>query len=225
MKNRLIRKLVIGFIGLIFLPQVEASNVVLTESLTDKIKCQKVGRERVCSVETEGRYTMSAKISGDDFALAGIYMEQIDENTPMEVAIGDFVMSSTLSNADKYKLAPNKINGKWTEFANKCLNADCSKHKFVRHTSVKINGNLRGTKINIVGSSLSSESNEYGARGLADMCEEAGNGAIINVPATLTVDGIEIGTNIRGTCQVNVRSVTKNGETFQLQFIKINAKN
>ncbi len=225
MKKVLLKQLAIVTFGLIFFPQAMASNAVMTESLTDKLKCAKSNGEPICSVETTGKFTMTAKISGDDFAAAGIYLDEIDQNTPMEVAVGDFILSTALSDADKYKLTATKISAKWSEYASKCLNADCSKTKAVRHTMVTINGGLRGVTIKIVGSSLSSENNEYGARSLADMCDDAGNDAVLTVPATLTVDGIELATTISGRCQNDVRSVSKNGEAFQLQRTLIKAKN
>jgi hypothetical protein len=87
-----------------------------------------------------------------------------------------------------------------------------------------MNGGLQGLTVKIEGSSLVNQNNDYGQRALADMCSDAGNRGVLQVPATLTVDGIPVGATLRGICKVRIRSVNRKGETFQVRRIKINAK-
>lgn len=201
-----------------------ARYAVLEESLTDQVKCQKVSNEKVCNMETTGSYTVVAKITGDAFTQRGINLAQIDETTPLGITIGEFSFSSTFGAAVTHKLTGRKLRAKWIESDIKCRNAECTKTRRVRHTKVTMNGGLQGLTVKIEGSSLVNQNNDYGQRALADMCNDAGNHEVLQVPATLTINGIPVGATLRGICKVRVRSVNRNGEIFQVRRINIKAK-
>ncbi|WP_150048377.1 hypothetical protein [Methylomonas rhizoryzae] len=206
------------------LSSVSANAAVLTESLKDKLKCGKVDGEKVCSIETRGQYNLVAKISGQDLQNAELTPAQISEESTIEIALADFVFSSSMANADRFSANGSKLVSRWTETTERCIDAECNKIKLVRHATIQFNANNKGAVLKVFGSSLNNDNDSYGYRILSDLCDQQGDGTELNETATLTIDGKEISATFTGICKVKTKSVTKNGETFELWNSRITAK-
>jgi len=201
-----------------------ANASVLTESLKDKLKCNKVDGEKMCSIETRGHYNLVAKIPGQDLQNAQLTPDQISEASTIEINLGDFTFSSSMANADRFSVNGSKLVSRWTETTERCLDAECNKSKLVRHATIQFNANNKGAVLKVFGTSLNNDNDSYGYRILSDLCDQQGDGTELNETATLTIDGKEISGIFTGVCKVNSKAVTKNGETFELWNNRITAK-
>ncbi|WP_374088677.1 hypothetical protein [Methylomicrobium lacus] len=203
----------------VFSATAYADNVVVTESLSDKVKCV----NKVCYVVTEGKFNVSAKISADSFAQHDIYLDEIYADTPLEIKVGNFQFASTLADADVSKFTNRGVTAKWFQTYDECRNESCDKIKTVKYEQVGVNGGLNGIALKISGKSKAGGDDEYGRGVFADSCKEAGDGAELSGTATLTVDGIPLSGGLTINCKVKTKTVTKYGESFDLVSATVRA--
>ncbi|WP_374088675.1 hypothetical protein [Methylomicrobium lacus] len=205
----------------IFNAPAYADTVSMTESLNDKLKCTQGGE---CTVETVGKFNVTAKIDGTTFEENGILLNGLNEDTPIEISVGDYSFTGTLADADSATLTGTKIAAKWLETYDECLNDSCERSKTVIPAQVSVSGGLNGMVLKIAGKSKVGDFDEYGSRAFADYCDEAGDGAVLNEDATLSVDGTELSGQLEITCKVKTKTVTKNDESFDLVSTTVRAR-
>jgi len=198
----------------IFNASVYADTLSMTESLNDKLKCTGSGDE--CTVETVGKFNVTTKISSATFEDNGVFWEDLTEDTPIEISVGDYSFSGTLADADNPTLTSTKIAAKWLETYDECLDDSCERSKTVIPEQVNVSGGLKGIVLKIAGKSKVGDFDEYGSRAFADYCDQAGDGEMLNEDVTLSVDGVEFVGQLEITCKVKTKTVTKNNESFDL---------
>jgi len=205
----------------IFSASAYADSVSVTESLNDKLKCTK---SKICHVEAEGKFNVTARISGATFEDNGVLLQDITENTPLQINVGNFEFVSTLADADNPKLTPTKVSAKWVKTYDECRNESCDKIKTVKYEQVGVNGGLNGIVLKISGKSKAGDVDEYGSRAFADYCDEAGDGSVFFGTASLTVDGTPLPGGLEIRCKVKTKTVTKYGESFELVSTTVRAR-
>ena len=221
---------------LIFSFSVQADSIKLSESQTEKVKCitTKVDGEKntECSKITTGKFLITAKISASTFEEYGIVFSNITEETPLAINIGSYQFSDTLSSDKKHVLKTRSLKGAWYSTHEDCKTKKVKVDgewveqevcKDVIHTTTKISASYSGAIITVTGS-RSSVGVGYGDLVYSQLCSEEGNGKH-TVPASISVDGVVIASEIAVTC--NVRTATKTtsqGEQFELVNIGVNAK-
>lgn len=229
MSHFIIRSLLLVGLCWTAMPEAIAGGTKLTESLTDKLKCSKVGGQARCDIETTGKYAVTAVISGDTFESRGITLSTLNNDTPITLTLGDYSFSSTFGSAASKTLTARKLSAKWTATHITCANSQCSKQKAVIHDTVTVTaGGSDYVTIKVSGTSNSGGTgNDFGKRIFADICGELGDGAYINgterAIATLTVAGQSFSTAMTGLCKVKTQSTTRNGTRYDLTAINLKA--
>jgi hypothetical protein len=204
-----------------------ADSVAVTESVSESLKSSKTDGVTTYSVESSGKFSVTAKISGYSFYDVGILLTDITKDSTIAVSIGSYAFSSTLSAADKnkYTLTSTKIAGKWSKTHQECGGRASNICKDVTDTTVSITGGLAGIVLKIDGKSNDPDlASPYGSRIFAETCRSAGDGAVLSEDATLTVNGIPLTATLTGKCSVKTRPVVKGGETFDITTTKLTAK-
>jgi hypothetical protein len=206
-----------------------ADSISITESATDKLLTYKYKEEGETfteySLETTGKFSITAKISGDAFNEAGLYWEDITQDTPASISIGNFAFSDALNNTDKPALTETKLNAVWTEKEDVC---DSNSEKCKSITTQKItvtaakNSNVVTIKAN--GSSKFTDGDGYGSNVFSTTCLENGNGVVPDAIASITINDITLSTPLKVTCSVRSKNVTKPDDEFTLNTIKVTGK-
>lgn len=219
-----LKQLLLAMICCASIPAAYADSVVATESLTDSLKSSTADGVTSYYIETTGKYSVTAKISGDTFNEAGIFLADITEDTTVEISLGDFSFSSTLSAADTHTLTATKIAAKWSDAESVCGGADGTVCKDVKHTSISVASGSNGVTLKVNGTSKATDGEIlYGSRVFGDICDTVGTGTT-TADATLTVDGTPLTTSVKVTCSVKTKTQTKGEDTFDLTATKITAK-
>lgn len=195
-----------------------AGQAKFTESVSASVKCYKDLGDTICGIENKGKYSATAYIAADTFASAGITFDVLNDASTIDIEMGNFLFSSTLGDAASRTLTANKLNAKWLNTHDVCnLDGVCKKPAV--DTTVTIAANSRSVMIRVTGNNKSTDSDSFGQSAFIEPCQLAGNNALIQVPTSLTVDGVVFATTISGTCKVKTKTVTKNGESFDLESV------
>jgi hypothetical protein len=138
--------------------QAFADSAKLTETKVDKVKCRtyRADGQRITEwgQETTGRFNISTFISPDTFESWGGYLDDVDEDTPLLIRIGNFEFSDTLGNAYRKTKTSRNLSGTWLATHEECsynkkLGQDICKN--VTDTTVNIAASFKGARINVKG--------------------------------------------------------------------------
>lgn len=207
-----------------------ADSVSITESLTDKLLTHKYKEEGETfteyAVETTGKFSITAKISGDAFNQAGLQWTDLTVDTPVTVIVGDFNFSGDLSGADKQPaLTAKKLAATWTGKEDVCdVNGEKCKSITTQKVSITAATNNNYVTIKVDGSSKRTDGDGYGQRAFADICDTNGNGVVPDAQATISINDVSLMTDLKVTCSVKIKTAGKGEESFDLKTIKVTGK-
>lgn len=229
---QLLKPLVLAFAFCSWGSVASAGDISLSESLVGSFKCYKYPLSAVswggydCGVINTGKFSATAKISGDTFDARGMSLADINDATPISIEIGDFQFSSTLGEAVSHKLTSSKITAKWASSGSFCSNPPgCSREKTITYTTIEVSNKKNSVTFKVTGSSRISgiDSVEYGSRIFADICDNAGTGPLEPIVGSLTIGEEVFSTTISGSCSVKSKTVTKYDEEYNLVTTTVKA--
>jgi hypothetical protein len=203
--------------------QALADSLVLKESKHDDVKCgpttgpttkdPDTGEEYPdCYQDIRGSYDLSIILSKSTLAKYGLQLEDIDNDTPLTLVIGDFAFSGTLSDADTTQADRDGMSAIWTEAHEDgpCAAAidanSYSQCKRVVDTTIKMAlNNKKGVAINLKGESNTNGNGHNpfgnGQTVFSRLCEEEGTGTSTD-EAIFSVDGVDILLPLKVGCNV-----------------------
>lgn len=206
-----------------------ADSISITESSADKLLTHKYKEEGETfteySVQTTGKFSITAKISGDAFNEAGLYWEDITQDTPATITIGDFNFTGALNETDKPALTANKLNAVWTQKEDSC-DSSGEKCKSIITQKVSINAATNSNLVTIKadGSSKMIDGKGYSSNIFAAICINNGNGVVPDAVASITINDITLSTPLKVNCSVKSKSVTTPDSDYTLNTIKVTGK-
>lgn len=199
------------------------AGVTVSESSTETLKKYKDEGDIYYSVETSGKFSVTATISGDFLNDAGIFWNDITEDATMAISVGNFAFESSLSEADKYKLSASKLTANWSEKSEVCSDAENAVCKITVFTKISISA---GSNSNLTLKVSGTSKNENGQSVFAHICKDNGTGALSeNAIASLRINESTLSTPLSIKCSLKTKSVTKGEESFDLNSVKITGKN
>ena len=207
--------LLIAVLGLCS-PKSWSDSITFSESEKDTLKCT---TDTGCDTTTTGKFTMKGTFfTGVDLAA---FRDLLVTNTELDVSVGDWSGGGLFGDDPKYK------NGGTKATINLIDTSSCS-DKDVTHGTIKFSGSSKGIAIAVSTKTGSTACDDYEDSAIAD--EDAGEtGAVTNI-VTVSVDifndADELSTNIDVTVigVASVKSVVKNGETDDLNSVKVGGK-
>jgi hypothetical protein len=203
-----------------------ADTVSITESSTDKLLTHKYREEGETfteyEVENTGKFSITAKISGDSLNEAGIFWEDITEDATMAISVGNFAFQSSLSEADKHKLSASKLTANWSEKSESCTDAENPVCKTTVLTKISLSA---GSNSNLTLKVNGSSKGETGQNMFASLCTENENGVSeVEGTASLRINESTLSTPLSVKCSVKTKSVTKSEESYDLNTVKVTGK-
>jgi hypothetical protein len=221
-----LKKLLLIMACCLSISAVYADSVSLTESSTDKLLTNKYKEEGETfteyDVQRTGKFSISAKISGDSLNEAGIFWEDINEDATMAISVGNFAFESSLSEADKHKLSASKLTANWSEKSESCTDAENPVCKTTVLTKISISA---GSNIDLTLKVDGTSKNENGQNIFASICADNGNGLLEEEAiASLRINESTLSTPLSVKCGVKTKTMTKGEESFDLNTIKVTGK-
>lgn len=203
---------VLGLCG----PKGWSDSITFSESQKDTLKCTTGAG---CDTFTTGKFTMKG-LFFTSVDLTG-FSDLLATNTELDVSVGNWSGSALLGDDPKYKNGGTKATIRLID-TNSCTD------KVVSHGTVKFSGTSKGVGITVSTKTGSSACDDSEASAIAD--ENAGDtGAVTNIVA-VSVDifngATELSTNIDVTVigVASVKSTVKNGETNDLNSVRVSGK-
>lgn len=211
-------------------------SIKLTETLADRLNCvisndYQLGKSfQDCTSVTKGKYSFSMTISSETLKNLGFTPGQIDENSVLDIAIGDFWFNAAIAEAARRKISGDgrTVFAAWNGIHEACIkmdssNGECLGSKNVRDTVVSVNIDGNGLALGISGDSVLAF---YGSSIFAHLCDSYGEGSnTVNADFSVLLANVDITDRMEVSCSVFYRRSDK-GEsgTFYLRDIKIGAK-
>jgi hypothetical protein len=193
-----------------------SDSVTFSETEKDSVKCTK---DLGCDSFTTGKFTMK-----------GLFFTNVDltqftdllaTDTELDVTVGDWSGGGLLGDDPKYQNGGTKATIPLTD-SNSCSGKD------VTHGTIKFSSSLKGVAITVSTKTGSTTCDDYESSAIADA--EAGQTGTVTTNVTVSIDifnGLtelttNIDVNVAGTA--SVKSVVKNGETNDLNSVKVSGK-
>lgn len=203
-----------------------ADSVSITESSTDKLLTHKYKEEGETfteyHVETTGKFSISAKLSGDSLNEAGVFWEDVTNEATIAINVGNFAFESSLNEADKHNLSASKLTANWSEKSESCTDAEKPVCKTTVFTKISISA---GRNSNLTLKVDGTSKNENGQNVFASICAGNGNGSLQEeAVASLRINESTLSTPLSVKCSVKTKPTTKGEESFDLNTIKVTGK-
>jgi hypothetical protein len=207
--------LLIAVLGLCS-PKSWADSVTFSETEKDSVKCTK---DLGCDSFTTGKFTMK-----------GLFFTNVDltqftdllaTDTELDVTVGDWSGGGLLGDDPKYQNGGTKATIPLTD-SNSCSGKD------VTHGTIKFSSSSKGVAITVSTKTGFTACDDYESSAIADA--EAGQTGTVTTNVTVSIDMFNgltelttnIDVNVTGTA--SVKSVVKNGETNDLNSVKVSGK-
>jgi len=190
-----------------------SDTVSFSESQKDTLKCVKNGP---CNTFTTGKFTMKGMFFTDVDLTQ--YIDLLATDTELDITIGDWLGGGQLGDDPKYH------NGGTKATINLVDTSSCTSGQ-VTHGSIKFSASLRGVSITVSTKTGSTGCDDYEDSAIAD--EDAGDsGSVTNtvgVSIALSNGTTHLNTNLNVNVvgSASVKTVIKNGETNDLNSVKV----
>lgn len=211
--------LVIAVLGLCS-PKSWSDSITFRESEKDSVECSK---DWGCGTSTRGRFTMNG-LFFTDADLSG-FQSLLVTNTWLSISVGDWGASMFLRDDPKYQDGDTKATIRPICCTNTCVIGRHIRNAISTAGTIKFSASSNGIAI-----SITSASTPCFGYYSAIVDHDAGNtGAVTNILAVsivLSNDVTALTTNIEVTVTgtASIKSVTKQGDVFDLNSVKVNGK-